>query len=360
MILRSGAVTAAVGVGLSLAALPAVPASAATGGTRVPCNDITALKNAITKANSSGPNSAGSHITLASHCTYTLTAPDNADDGLPEITGHVTISGRDTTIRRAPDATQNFRIFHVRSTGNLTLNSLTVSGGRVSGGVFGGGIFVSSGALNLNRTTIKGNQTDQQGGGLSNLAGRVNLDRSIVERNTARFGGGMENNGGGTLTMNGGSLRNNRGTAGAGGFLNAVGTASLQSVSVRGNTGPEGGGIYNTASMRLTSTTVRDNIAVSGAGLLNTGSATLVRSLVTRNTAITVGGGILNRGAGRVTLTDSKVVRNRPDNCSPAGSVPGCTDPASATTLPAKDGKGAKDSKVVKVAKDGKGGKSRK
>ena len=96
IILRSGAVAAAVGVGLSLAALPSGPATAA-GGTHVPCNDITALRNAITQANTSG-----GRIILASHCTYTLTAADNTDDGLPEITGNVTITGRDTTIRRAP------------------------------------------------------------------------------------------------------------------------------------------------------------------------------------------------------------------------------------------------------------------
>src|SRR5262245_59495514 len=132
MTLRSGAVAAAFGVGLSLAMVPTVPASAAAPSEiRVPCNDITALQNAINQANASA--NAG-RITLASHCTYTLTAADNPDDGLPEITGNVTISGRDTTIRRAPDATQDFRIFHVPAAGgarSLTLNSLTISGGSL-------------------------------------------------------------------------------------------------------------------------------------------------------------------------------------------------------------------------------------
>ncbi|MEU1631187.1 hypothetical protein ABZ746_39330 [Streptomyces sp. NPDC020096] len=78
---RSGAATATVGVGLSIAVLSAGPASAA-GGTHVRCNDITALRNAISQANTSG-----GRITLAPHCTYTLTAPDNPEDGLLEITG---------------------------------------------------------------------------------------------------------------------------------------------------------------------------------------------------------------------------------------------------------------------------------
>lgn len=36
------------------------------------------------------------------------------------------------------------------------------------------------------------------------------------------------------------------------------------------------------------------------------------------------GGGIRNSGV-TVTLNDSTVRRNRPDNCAPLGSVPGCT-----------------------------------
>lgn len=93
------------------------------------CNDIDALKTAIDNANS---DLDGGRIELAPHCTYTLTAPDNADNGLPSITGTVTVTGRDTTIRRASNAAEEFRIFNVASSGHLTLNSLTVSGGRTA------------------------------------------------------------------------------------------------------------------------------------------------------------------------------------------------------------------------------------
>lgn len=345
IILRSGALTAAFGVGLSLAVLPAGPAAA--GGTHVRCNDITGLKNAINRANISD-----GRIILASHCTYTLTTPDNADDGLPEITGNVSVYGRDTTIRRDPDATQNFRIFHVVSGGTLTLNSLKVSGGNLTG-VAGGGIANNNGTLNLNRTVIKRNHAGT-GGGLFNFAGRLNLDHSWVVRNTADdFGGGILNDGRGTMTMKGGSLLKNRAVnSNGGGLENILGTASLHSVSVRGNTALVGGGIRNIngSTVRLKTTTLRDNIAVSGAGLSNnsstaTSTATLKRSLVTRNTAITSGGGILNEPGGQVTLTASRVIRNNPDNCAPEGSVPGCTNPTDAAPTsklplpPAKDKK---------------------
>ena len=110
-------------------------------------------------------------------------------------------------------------------------------------------------------------------------------------------------------------------------------------MSVRDNTALLGGGIRQTtdAEVRLRSTTVRDNIAVTGAGLSNAASnttATLVRSLVTRNTAINNGGGIDNQPPSQVTLKDSRVIRNTPDNCTPAGSVPGCTNPPGVAAPP--------------------------
>lgn len=328
--LRSGALSAAVGAGLSLAVLPAVPASAAAGGTHVRCNDIPGLVKAVNKANSG----AGSgRITLASRCTYTLTAPDNDDDGLPQITGNVTVTGRDTTIRRASSATEDFRIFNVASGGKLTLNSLTLRGGRLLGGL-GGGAF-NDGTLNLNKSTVEGNRADAGGGIVS--SGTLKLRNSTVERNTAdSFGGGIYNEPGGRLTMTGGALLKNRAvTDNGGGLENIGGTASLKHVSVRGNTAIRGGGIRQTtnATLRLESSTVRDNIAVAGAGISNLdSSATLIRSLVTRNTAITMGGGIDNQSPSEVTLTDSRVVRNTPDDCTPAGSVPGCSNPAGAAT----------------------------
>ncbi|MFG2584494.1 hypothetical protein [Streptomyces malaysiensis] len=87
--------TVAVGAGLSLAVLQAGSADAADSAddvqdVQVECNDIPGLVNAINQANANG-----GRITLVSRCTYTLTAPNNPDDGLPEITGDVTISGKD-------------------------------------------------------------------------------------------------------------------------------------------------------------------------------------------------------------------------------------------------------------------------
>ncbi|MCP9206072.1 hypothetical protein [Streptomyces cucumeris] len=324
-VVRSGAMTAVAGLGLSLTVLPAGPADAAAA-TRVRCGDITGLVDAINQANTSGGT-----ITLASHCTYTLTAADNADDGLPEITGNVTITGRDTTIRRDPAATQDFRILHVALDGTLTLKALTISGGSLP--AFAGGGIWNSGTLNLKRTTIKGNHAETSGA-IHNVGGRLDLVDSTVEHNTATLNGGGILNGRnqllgrpGTLTMHGGSLLKNRAlNDGGGGLENLRSTAELTSVSVKGNTAPRGGGINQFAgTLHLTSTTLSENIAVTGGGLRNSFStATLVRSRITRNTAITAGGGIFNENDSSVTLDASKVTHNAPDNCSPESSVPNC------------------------------------
>ena len=304
------------------------------------CNDIPALKAAITFANTNG-----GRITLASHCTYTLTAPDNTDDGLPEITGNVTISGRDTTIRRAPNATQDFRIFHVVSGGNLTLNSLTVSGGRLPlADSMGGGIANTNGTLNLNRSIIKGNR---------GLAGRRRPQLRRTAQPRPHHGRAQHHD------QRGRDRRRRRLQHGQRQDDDEGRVPAQQPVADRqwrrsgehprrhcltwtpylsGGTPPFWGAASvrrRGASLRLTSSKVSDNIAVSGAGLSNNdATATLIRSLVTHNTAITNGGGIDNEAPSQVTLKASKVIRNAPNNCTPEGSVPGCTNPANTTAPP--------------------------
>ncbi|MFJ9863046.1 hypothetical protein [Streptomyces sp. NPDC101165] len=54
-----------------------------------------------------------------------------------------------------------------------------------------------------------------------------------------------------------------------------------------------------------------------------TGTATLARSTVSGNSAGD-GGGIF-RASGTVTLSDTVVRKNRPNNCSPLGGISGCT-----------------------------------
>ena len=194
--------------------------------------------------------------------------------------------------------------------------------------------------MNLNRTVIKGNHAIA-GGGIHNIGGQLNLDHSTVEGNTATPAAAESTTGAArswtraTMTMKGGALLRNRALNDGGGLeeqrrrhgVSRLCIGQGQHRPSRWRHPPDRSG----STLRLKSTTLSDNIAVSGAGLANNAStATLVRSLVTRNTAITAGGGILNENSGQVTLTSSRVIRNAPDNCSPEGSVPGCTNPAGA------------------------------
>jgi len=111
------------------------------------------LVDAITAANTdsaAGGCAAGDGpdtIVLESGQTYTLSAVHEADPdgygpvGLPPVSSVITIQGNGATIARDGEATA-FRLFHVTSSGDLTLENLTLSGGWAQGGHgedYGGG-----------------------------------------------------------------------------------------------------------------------------------------------------------------------------------------------------------------------------
>jgi hypothetical protein len=377
---RRVTLTAVTGLGLCLTLLPAGPAQAqaqAQAPTRVPCGDIAALKTAVNDA-----NTGGGSIVLAPHCIYSLTAADNDDDGLPEITGDVRISGDRTTIQRAPGAPA-FRIFHVRQSGSLTLDSLTVRGGETTPTPFvqsnGGGVYNEGGRVTLTNVTVRNNSSGWLGGGIWNSLGTLVLKGTTVRDNDSPFLGGVATNG--TMTMRGGAIRDNTARGWAGGLGNG-GHTTLNHVSVDGNqvgdrTGGIGGGIMtvninnHTGPLRLNSTKVRNNIAQGQGGGIFIGQhepTTLYRSIVTRNAAnggSGSGGGIHNDGRRfaiyttpipgpqrtigsastkqafpEVNLIRSAVFKNTPDNCAPPKSVPRCdavgSAPATNTPKPGR------------------------
>ncbi|MFI9007600.1 hypothetical protein ACIGNX_10270 [Actinosynnema sp. NPDC053489] len=112
---------------LGVLALPAVPAHA---GTDVPC-DAGSLVAAVTAANASPEPDT---LSLTAGCVYTLTGPavPAGEEGLPRISGELTVLGNGATIRRAPDAPQ-FRL--IANWGTLTLSRVTLTGGHAPDGV---------------------------------------------------------------------------------------------------------------------------------------------------------------------------------------------------------------------------------
>src|SRR5712691_7491791 len=161
----SMAAVALAGVALT-AALPVAQAQAqAQAGpqTMVPC-DPNALIAAISTANS---HSAAT-LVLPGNCTYDIVTPATVTDGLPVITGNVTLAGgANTVIRRSTAALTAFRVLDVASGGMLVLHSISVQNGSTNG--LGGGI-QNAGTLIAGQDKLSGN-TAGNGGGLANLAG---------------------------------------------------------------------------------------------------------------------------------------------------------------------------------------------
>ncbi len=331
--------------------------------TTVADGDVQGLIAAIEDANSS---SGSATIELASSGDYQLTAEytsgDQSGNGLPAITGEITIGGNGATIRRDQDS-ESFRIFEVMPDSDLHLESVTVSGGAA--GFAGGGILTDRGNLTLTDSNIFSNTAGGIGGGILNIGGDLTLtdsnvfsntagqagggiltdngnliltdsqvidnhasgsgggiysnvsvliltDSSILNNRVGQTGGGILNNGGNLILTDSAIISNSAGIAG-GGIYNSDSRATLSGSTVMGNRADsEGAGIWNVNSVVILSdSTVIGNVAdFDGGGIANfDGEVTLTSSTITGNSAGWDGGGIFNDG-GAVTLTDSTVSDN--------------------------------------------------
>jgi hypothetical protein len=350
-------------VGLSSAS----PAYAAKSGGTVPCS-ATALIAAVNSANASG----GGTLNLSAGCTYTLTTPDNGENGLPVVTTRIGVNGNGATI----NGSDAVRIFEVDGPGgNLSLQNVTLTHGSASD--FGGAILNSNGALTLNRSTVSESSAVTAGGGIasgvfgSSGTPSLTLNNSVVTGNsspgTGNFdgvGGGIANNhgavtlnsswvngnfaggpqGGGiatgnldgapspiaTVTINNGQVNDNMApNAGGGGIQNFSGVVTLNRTTVDANTSLNGGGIAsgngnggtppNPAFFELNQSEVNGNTAtaapggagppIAAGGIANGGTMILNSTTVDDNTAShTSGGGIVNHGT--MALNKSEVNGN--------------------------------------------------
>jgi hypothetical protein len=278
------------------AAAPSVQAQAITAGpgvVNVQCS-INALVTAINTANSGGPGT----LLLAGNCTYGITIPATASDGLPLITGHIgLVGGPNTVIRRSPSALTAFRVLDVAAGASLRVSNLSIRNGKTAG--LGGGI-QNAGSLWVSKVTFSGNNAGN-GGALSNNSGATATlyNATIAENTTTGVGGGGIINSG-TLTLDESSLSDNHAPINGGGLNTQTAGIShiIQSQLVRNVSGGLGGGISNLGTTTLYGTSVRFNRGSAGGGI------------ATSNT--------------NVTLQKSTVTDNTPDNCSPLGTIPGC------------------------------------
>lgn len=313
----------------------------------VPCGDAAALVTAVSQA------AAGGSVVLAAGCVYTLTSVAatgaGGPDGLPVITGDVTITGTGATIRRSASA-PDFRIAEVAPGGRLTVSGVTLSGGRAADGA---GI-LDAGALTLIQSAVTTNAASGIGGGVQVAPGATaTFSQSTISGNTAGDGGGVHVGTGASLIANSNTFSDNTAQSTGGGLANfgnsvlsavtietnhandfegggiwtSIGNMTFNGGRIIGNTaGSNGAGVANFGSaLKLQSTTVSGNVAAgNGGGLFShAGSTEIVGTNITGNTANGgQGGGIFSDG-GSVSLMARNVTGNDPNNCVPA--LAGCS-----------------------------------
>jgi predicted outer membrane repeat protein len=191
--------------------------------------------------------------------TITLTSGE-----LDITTKSLTIKGRGAN-QLTVSGSHTSRVFEVAGTSTVTLSGLTISNGYS----VEGGAILDAGTLTVTDCTVSGNYATNFGGGIYN-SGTLTVNACNLSGNTAVYDGGGGIYNAGTLTVNGGDV-------------------SL-------NVGGAGGGIYNAGTATVAHCTLSGNAAISG-------------------NIYSIGGGIYNAGtAGALTVLDSSLILNRPDN----------------------------------------------
>lgn len=294
------------------------------------------LPNAIIAANTDttvgtcnpSPTPGGADtLILTSLTPYSFNTGPFMHDGAnatPSVTSTITIDGGPLgAIVERTNGPDQYRLFHVGSRGNLTLQNVTVRNGDA--GQERGGAIHNRGTLALVDSRIVANKA-AAGGGIFNgdwLGGEtfddstVTLTNSDVISNTAKGGGGgIFSLHGSTTSLTNSDLVSNSAGYDGGGIWCEEGTVTLNDSGVVSNTAAnDGGGIYNAGgATTLTNSDVISNSAANdGGGLSVSFITTLTDSGVISNTSGNDGGGIYNIG-GTTTLTNSDVVSNKSGN----------------------------------------------
>jgi hypothetical protein len=276
--------------------------------------DVGCLIAAINTANGNGEVNT---IRLAQG-VYTLTAVDNTADGpngLPSVTSRLTITGSDsatTIVERSRSGVPVFRIFHVGSTGLLTLARMTIQGGYVDWGMRGSGV-LSNGTVTIKDAVITDNgHLMATGGGIA--GGNVLVTRSSITGNSGQ--GAVHIGPGGNLTIRDSSITQ---TVGSGIWFQSEGTLTVTDSAITGNVSRYfvGGGLLldgqSSSTVRITNSTIAKNGSVlAGGGIaIESNSTVLVsHSSIVDNIALSSGGGAL-LFSGSLTIHDSTIARNR-------------------------------------------------
>jgi hypothetical protein len=295
---------------------------ASSAGVTVGCDAdegvrATALIQALTASNE---YPGADVIDLAPGCTYTLTSLDNVgsrgNNGLPVITGDLTLNGNDATIRRDPLAASDFRILEIGDGVTVVISGLTIAHGSAPGFNSGaGGGIANRGTLTVTNGTFVSNEAFF-GGGIWNT-GTLTLANSTFSGNGGTRGGGISNSG--TLTVMDSTFSNNA-------VVNyASGLSPVTSL---------GGAISNAGSLTITNSTFSANTSQQSGAAINSGGSATTTLTVTNGTFsdndAPVGGGIASN-SGTVILRNT--IMNR-SPCGASNMIDGGHNLDSGTTCP--------------------------
>ncbi|MDQ7036764.1 MAG: S8 family serine peptidase [Anaerolineae bacterium] len=287
------------------------------------CDDVhCSLIEAINAANADGVDST---IDLQASATYTLTAIHNilnGENGLPSITSTVIVNGNNALITRdagSPD----FRILHVDSGGNLTIDAVTLTNGLAADSLFGGGAILNNNILTVQNSTLNGNTSDTYGGAIysddastliienttfdtntatNNAGGAIYLSEgfatvtssTFTNNTTATGGGAIDNDNGSTLIVTDSTFTGNQANGlFTGGAIASNGTLTIASSTFDTNTGAIGGAIYSfLTGGTIHNTTFNNNSSNLGGAIFiqdNSASLDITHSTFVANTADTGG-----------------------------------------------------------------------
>ena len=297
---------------LVLLLLPVLPAQAADITVDSGCD----LEEAINEANDSSNADTGDCDTGDSGTDTILLSEDvDLTNGhLPTITSTIIIDGAacnsDSSGNCIVDGGDTYRLFEVRSGGNLTVQNLVLNDGGPNQGP-GGAIRVHEGALTVDNVIISNSTakaTSARGGGIFMRSAAT----SLTVKNSTITGNSVQNKEGGGIAI----------------AAESTGSVTITNTTISGNSAnEEGGGIFigenYTGTATISGSTIHDNEADDGGGGLYLGSGstvTIQKNAFTENSAITSkGGGILSYGT--LTLENSTFSANEVTGLNAGGSI---------------------------------------
>jgi predicted outer membrane repeat protein len=309
---RTAVIGAVIVLGSAAAAQGAMAGPAPSGIVIVPCN-TPALISALSGA------SNGEKLQLAFGCTYQLTAP------LPDIDTDLTIVGLGATLERSEaEGTPDFTILRNGYGDEDDCGVIHGDCAEVDDNYSAGAIANEGGNITVLGGTFTDNYSGNHGGAIANDDGTLTMTSTyFIDNHAYRRGGAIYNDS--AMTLRSSHFLGNG--ARDGGAIANEDTATVIGTTFTQDNAESGGALENDDNATLSSVTIQQNEANRGGGIFNDGTVTVASSNIISNDA-EIGGGIYNvvDDDASVTLSRTKVSGNVPDNCTPPGTIAGCSD----------------------------------